>query len=53
MGCERVADTLVLHLAPQETVVFQIELDDDGLPRGLGPLISEIPAEVPGVEVES
>lgn len=39
VGCERIEDTLVLHLAPDEQIVFQIEIDDDGLPRGLGQVI--------------
>ena len=36
LGCERVDDTLVLHLSFDSRVVFQIEIDDDGLPRSLG-----------------
>ena len=39
VGCERIANTLVLHLAPDEQIVFEIELDDDGMPRALGQVI--------------
>ena len=39
VGCERVENTLVLHLPPDEQIVFEIEIDEDGLPRGLGQII--------------